>query len=100
MGDMLTVKDLRVTFLDNNKEAIHGISFSMQEGERLGLVGESGSGKTVTAMAISGLIERSRVTISGDIFFGDTDLRRCSRSQLRAIQGPIQAAPWYSKGCW
>ncbi|MBR4141900.1 MAG: ATP-binding cassette domain-containing protein, partial [Firmicutes bacterium] len=59
MGDMLTVKDLRVTFLDNNKEALHGISFSMQEGERLGLVGESGSGKTVTAMAITGLIERS-----------------------------------------
>ncbi|MBO6266695.1 MAG: ABC transporter ATP-binding protein [Synergistaceae bacterium] len=88
MGDMLTVKDLRVTFLDNNKEAIHGISFSMQEGERLGLVGESGSGKTVTAMAISGLIERSRVTINGDVIFGDTDLRRCSRSQLRAIQGP------------
>ena len=88
MGDMLTVKDLRVTFLDNNKEAIHGISFSMQEGERLGLVGESGSGKTVTAMAISGLIERSRVTISGDVFFEDTDLRRCSRSELRALQGP------------
>ena len=88
MGDMLTVKDLRVTFLDNNKEAIHGISFSMQEGERLGLVGESGSGKTVTAMAISGLIERSRVTISGDVILGDTDLRRCSRSELRAVQGP------------
>ena len=88
MGDMLTVKDLRVTFLDNNKEAIHGISFSMQEGERLGLVGESGSGKTVTAMAISGLIERSRVTISGDVFFEDTDLRRCSRSELRSLQGP------------
>ncbi|MBR3719016.1 MAG: ABC transporter ATP-binding protein [Firmicutes bacterium] len=85
---MLTVKDLRVTFLDNNKEAIHGISFSMQEGERLGLVGESGSGKTVTAMAISGLIERSRVTISGDVILGDTDLRRCSRSELRAVQGP------------
>ncbi|MBQ2146697.1 MAG: ABC transporter ATP-binding protein, partial [Firmicutes bacterium] len=85
---MLTVKDLRVTFLDNNKEAIHGISFSMQEGERLGLVGESGSGKTVTAMAISGLIERSRVTISGDVFFEDTDLRRCSRSELRSLQGP------------
>ena len=69
MGDMLTVKDLRVTFLDNNKEALHGISFTMQEGERLGLVGESGSGKTVTAMAITGLIERSRVTVTGDVVF-------------------------------
>ncbi len=88
MSDMLTVKDLRVTFLDNNKEALHGISFSMQEGERLGLVGESGSGKTVTAMAITGLIERSRVTVTGDVVFEGMDLHRCSRSQLRAIQGP------------
>ena len=76
MGDMLTVKDLRVTFLDNNKEALHGISFSMQEGERLGLVGESGSGKTVTAMAITGLIERSRVTVTGDVVFEGMDLHR------------------------
>ena len=88
MGDMLTVKDLRVTFLDNNKEALHGISFSMKEGERLGLVGESGSGKTVTAMAITGLIERSRVTVTGDVVFEGMDLHRCSRSQLRSIQGP------------
>ena len=88
MSDMLTVKDLRVTFLDNHKEALHGISFSMQEGERLGLVGESGSGKTVTAMAITGLIERSRVEVQGDVIFDGTDLHRCSRSQLRSIQGP------------
>lgn len=88
MGDMLTVKDLKVTFLNNRKEALHGISFSMTEGERLGLVGESGSGKTVTAMAISGLIERSNVEVSGDVIFEDTDLHRCSRSKLRSIQGP------------
>ena len=88
MSEMLNVKDLKVTFLNNRKEALHGISFSMAEGERLGLVGESGSGKTVTAMAISGLIERSNVEVSGDVTFCGTDLHRCSRSTLRSIQGP------------
>ena len=88
MGDMLSVRDLKVTFLNNRKEALHGITFSMAEGERLGLVGESGSGKTVTAMAISGLIERSNVEVTGDVIFEDTDLHRCSRSKLRSIQGP------------
>ena len=88
MSDMLNVKDLKVTFLNNRKEALHGISFSMAEGERLGLVGESGSGKTVTAMAISGLIERSNVVVEGDVVFEGTDLHRCSRSKLRSIQGP------------
>ncbi len=87
MGEMLTVKDLKVTFLENRKEALHGISFSMAEGERLGLVGESGSGKTVTAMAITGLIQRSGVEVSGDVLFNGTDLHRCSRRELRAIQG-------------
>ena len=82
MSEMLSVKDLKVTFLNNRKEALHGISFSMAEGERLGLVGESGSGKTVTAMAISGLIERSNVEVTGDVVFEGTDLHRCSRSKL------------------
>jgi ABC-type dipeptide/oligopeptide/nickel transport system ATPase component len=50
-------------------------------------VGESGSGKTVTAMAISGLIERSRVEMRGKLLFDGQDILTCSRSYLRSIQG-------------
>ena len=84
---MLDIRDLRVTFLSNDKKAVRGVSLTMEPGERLGLVGESGSGKTVTAMALSGLILRSKVDMSGEILFGGKDLLRCSREELRAIQG-------------
>ena len=56
-------------------------------GERMGLVGESGSGKTVTAMALSGLIERSIVEMSGEVLFGGRDLLKCTRSELRTVHG-------------
>ena len=53
----------------------------------MGLVGESGSGKTVTAMALSGLIERWNVDMSGQVLFEGRDLLACSRDQLRHVQG-------------
>ena len=85
---MLDIRDLHVTFTTTGKEAVRGVSLSMARGERLGIVGESGSGKTVTAMALSGLIERSIVQMSGQILFEGQDLLSCSRNQLRALQGP------------
>ena len=84
---MLDVHGLRVTFKSTGKEAVRGIDFFMKNGQRVGLVGESGSGKTVTAMAISGLIERYNVDIEGEILFNGKDLRTCSREALRRIQG-------------
>ncbi len=84
---LLDVQDLRVTFLDNGKEVVHGTSFHIGEGERFGLVGESGSGKTVTAMAVSGLIEKSKVDLQGSVLFEGRDIMHCSRKELRAIQG-------------
>ena len=84
---MLEVHGLRVTFKSTGKEAVRGIDFFMKNGQRVGLVGESGSGKTVTAMAISGLIERYNVDIEGEILFNGKNLRSCSREKMRRIQG-------------
>ncbi len=84
---MLDVHGLKVTFKSTGKEAVRGIDFFMKNGQRVGLVGESGSGKTVTAMAISGLIERYNVDIEGEILFNGRDLRTCSREEMRQVQG-------------
>ena len=84
---MLEIRDLHVKFLSTGKEAVRGVDLTLAPGQRLGLVGESGSGKTVTAMALSGLIERWNVDMSGQVLFEGRDLLACTREQLRTIQG-------------
>ncbi len=84
---LLEIRDLRVRFLSTGKQAVDGVDLTVAAGQRVGLVGESGSGKTVTAMALSGLIERWNVDMSGQVLFDGRDLLACSRDELRAIQG-------------
>ncbi len=84
---LLDIRDLHVTFLSTGKEAVRGVDLAMEPGQRLGLVGESGSGKTVTAMALSGLIERWNVNMTGQVLFEGRDLLACSRNELRSVQG-------------
>lgn len=86
---MLEIQELRVRFRSapEGKEAVKGISLTMEEGEILGLVGESGSGKTVTAMALAGLLSGTKTQIGGRILFEGLDLLQASREQVRAMRG-------------
>lgn len=90
---LLEVKQLTVAFQDalGDNEVVQDISFSMEEGEILGIIGESGSGKTMTALAVMGLLKRSAIVSDGKILFysdkGEIDLLRLSRPVLRSIQG-------------
>ena len=87
---MLDIKDLHITFPEKDgsvTEAVRGIDLHMDAGELLGLVGESGCGKTVTSLTVAGLIERKKTIISGEILFEGRDLLKCSREELRHIQG-------------
>ena len=56
--EVLQVNDLETTFFtyDGNIAAVDHISFSVREGEILGIVGESGCGKSVTSLSIMGLV--------------------------------------------
>jgi peptide/nickel transport system ATP-binding protein len=54
---LLDVETLSVRF--GSTEAVRGITFSLERGERFGIIGESGSGKTLTALAIMGLLPES-----------------------------------------
>ncbi len=84
---MLEIRDLHVTFKSTGKEVVKGIDICIAHGERLGLVGESGSGKTVTAMALTGLIQRKLVVMQGEVLFEGKDLIHCSRRELRTVHG-------------
>ena len=85
---MLSIRDLTISFsAGSGNEAVHGVNLEMADSEVVGLVGESGSGKTLTALAIAGLISRGLTKTTGEIIFRGTDLLKCSRSELRKIQG-------------
>ncbi|MBP3653909.1 MAG: ABC transporter ATP-binding protein [Oscillospiraceae bacterium] len=85
---MVQVKDLHVAFSDHGhlEEAVHGISFTIDDGEIVGIVGESGSGKTQTALAMAGLSPR-HAQLTGEISIDGKNLVGMSRDDLRSMQG-------------
>ena len=84
---MLEIRDLHVKFHNRDREAVAGVSFTIENGDILGLVGESGSGKSVTAMSVAGLLPRSRCDYSGKILLDGRELLHLPRPELRNIQG-------------
>ena len=82
---VLEVRDLRVYYHTRHGpvKAVDGVSFSVAEGERLGLVGESGSGKSTTGLAILRLIKPPGRIEQGEIRLGTTDVLRLSEPDMR-----------------
>ncbi len=83
---LLTVKNLRTQFSTDRGtvRAVDGVSFTLEEGEVMGLVGESGSGKSITAMSIMRLIKEPPGRIEADeITFDGVNLLALSPAQLR-----------------
>jgi oligopeptide/dipeptide ABC transporter ATP-binding protein len=69
--------------------AIEDVSFSLDEGEILGIVGESGSGKSVTALTIMGLLPQPPARVAaGRVLFAGEDLTRLSDTRMQRIRGP------------
>jgi peptide/nickel transport system ATP-binding protein len=87
---LLKVNDLRTYFYTDLgvAKAVDGVSFSLDEGDTLGIVGESGSGKTVTVLSILRLISQPPGKIeSGEILFEDENLLDLSKRAMRKIRG-------------
>ena len=86
------IKDLHVHFKteDGSFHAIKGINIEIDKGEIVGLVGESGSGKSVTSLAIMRLLENN-ASISGEIFFEETNLLALSEKEMQKYRGNLIA---------
>lgn len=86
---LLEIKDERLSFFTPAGEvkALNGVSFSMDEGEVLGIVGESGSGKSVTAYSVMGLTAYPGKLIGGTINFNGHQIDKMSEKEMRKIRG-------------
>ena len=91
---LLRVDNLTKTFTSRNgffekkteNIAVDRVSFSITEGETLGLVGESGCGKSTLGLTIMRLYEPS----GGRIFFGGKDITHENEKTLKPIRRKMQ----------
>jgi oligopeptide/dipeptide ABC transporter ATP-binding protein len=72
-------------------KAVDGISFTLHEGETLGLIGESGCGKTTTCLSIVGLLPPAARIAGGSITFQGEELTEKSSREMRRIRGRLIA---------
>jgi oligopeptide/dipeptide ABC transporter ATP-binding protein len=95
---VLDVRELRVTFpgAAGPIRAVRGISFRVHNGQAVGLVGESGSGKSLTALAVSqlveepGRVEADRLSFVGtDLLDGKPDQKLLGQSLSVVFQDPM-----------
>lgn len=86
---LLEVKNIKTSFFSHLGEiqAVRGSSFTLNEGDVLGIVGESGSGKSVTALSVMGLIDNPGRIKEGEILFDGEDLVTKTQSELSEIRG-------------
>ncbi len=91
---LLEIKNLKKSFSVTTREkgrkdllvAVNNVSFSLNQGETLGIVGESGCGKSTTGKLIMQLIEADQ----GEVLLEGTDLCKLSRRALRPYHRQVQ----------
>jgi oligopeptide/dipeptide ABC transporter ATP-binding protein len=88
---LLEVKQLQTYFFSAQGtrvvKAVDGVSFTLNEGETLGVVGESGSGKTVTSMSLLRLLPPAARIVGGEIWFQGENLVTKSEREMRQLRG-------------
>src|SRR5215218_223717 len=90
MAELLRINNLKTQFFtpDGVVKAVDGVSYSLDEGETLGIVGESGSGKSVSALSIMRLIPYppGRI-VEGEIIFKGDNLLDYSTDEMSHVRG-------------
>ncbi|MCB0116617.1 MAG: ABC transporter ATP-binding protein, partial [Caldilineaceae bacterium] len=90
MAPLLEVENLEVAFdtKDGIVRAVNGISYTVDQGDTLGIVGESGCGKSVSMLAMLRLLPEPPARISGTrVLFSGRDLLTLKPSEMHQIRG-------------
>ena len=86
---LLEVQNLSINYINNGKppaRAVENISFTLKEGELIGLVGESGCGKTTLMLALLRLLPSAGQIVNGRVFFKGNDLTILSEEEINAVR--------------
>jgi oligopeptide/dipeptide ABC transporter ATP-binding protein len=91
MAPLLRVSDLQTQYFSFGGtrvvKAVDGVSFTLGEGETIGLVGESGCGKTTTCLSVVGLLPPAARIVGGSIEFAGEELTTKRSREMRRIRG-------------
>ena len=87
---ILEVKDLSIYFPERfgDTPVVDRVSFTVTEGQTMGLVGESGSGKSITSLAIIGLLDK-KAKITGSVLFEGQELVGASEADFQKLRGSV-----------
>lgn len=87
--NILAVTGLHTHFFTPSGVAkvVNGVSFTVNEGEVVGLVGESGTGKSVIAQSIINLVRRPGRIVRGEVRFQGENLLTKTQKELQQIRG-------------
>jgi len=89
-AQLLEVRNLKSQFHTRRGvvKAVDGVSFSVGQGEVLGIVGESGSGKSITCLSILRLLPKPAGRIvAGEIRLNGEDLLTKSEAEMQGYRG-------------
>jgi peptide/nickel transport system ATP-binding protein len=99
---LLIIENLKTQYFSDEGfvQAVNGISYTLNEGECLGVVGESGCGKSAHARSIMGLINPAAGKVTADkIWFNGHDMLNLSPAEIRKIRGSEMASSFKTKSC-
>ncbi|QYO77808.1 ABC transporter ATP-binding protein [Devosia salina] len=90
---LVEIEDLRVSFRQYGGavDAVRGISFTVNEGESLGIVGESGSGKSVSCSALLRLLPATAEVSAAKLRLDGIDVAKAGRDDLVRLRGRAAA---------
>nr|WP_295888999.1 ABC transporter ATP-binding protein [uncultured Devosia sp.] len=90
---LVEIEGLRVSFsqYDGQIDAVRGVSFTVNEGESLGIVGESGSGKSVSCSALLRLLPATAKVTAARMTLDGIDVLKADKEDLKRMRGRAAA---------
>ena len=89
MSALIEVRDLSLAYRNGAswQRVLHGVTFSIEKGEVLGLVGESGCGKSTVGLTLLGYRNHTARIETGQVLFGGIDVLCLDRPSLDRLRG-------------